>query len=163
MVESQPSKLLVAGSIPVPRSRVEPFSGVTAVGRKNPERSLRGTVEVFEQESVEYDNDVQAPIKVEKEQGCQAASGGRAGVPAREGREVPEADGSQGQFAFGISTGAGAADSGRCRRHAGLDATRAVRIAPVSDQAQMREFYLSKLETVDQALRHKFKKLYQYY
>ena len=33
----------------------------------------------------------------------------------------------------------------------------------LSDQAQMREFYLSKLETVDQALRHKFKKLYQYY
>ncbi len=34
---------------------------------------------------------------------------------------------------------------------------------PVSDQAQVREFYLSKLETVDMALRHKFKKLYQYY
>jgi hypothetical protein len=34
---------------------------------------------------------------------------------------------------------------------------------PVSDQAQMREFYLSKLETVGVALRHKFKKLYQYY
>ena len=34
---------------------------------------------------------------------------------------------------------------------------------PQSDQAQMREFYLSKLETVDMALRHKFKKLYQYY
>ena len=33
----------------------------------------------------------------------------------------------------------------------------------LSDQAQMREFYLSKLETVDVALRHKFKKLYQYY
>jgi len=32
-----------------------------------------------------------------------------------------------------------------------------------SDQAQMREFYLSKLEGVDTALRHKFKKLYQYY
>ena len=32
-----------------------------------------------------------------------------------------------------------------------------------SDQAQMREFYLSKLEGVDVALRHKFKKLYQYY
>jgi len=27
----------------------------------------------------------------------------------------------------------------------------------------MREFYLSKLETVDIALRHKFKRLYQYY
>jgi hypothetical protein len=34
---------------------------------------------------------------------------------------------------------------------------------PLSDQAQMREFYLSRLETVDTALRHKFKKLYQYY
>jgi hypothetical protein len=34
---------------------------------------------------------------------------------------------------------------------------------PVSDQAQMREFYLSKLEGVAVALRHKFKKLYQYY
>jgi len=33
----------------------------------------------------------------------------------------------------------------------------------MSDQAQIREFYLSKLETVEQALRHKFKKLYQYY
>ena len=33
----------------------------------------------------------------------------------------------------------------------------------LSDQAQIREFYLSKLETVDIALRHKFKKLYQYY
>jgi len=33
----------------------------------------------------------------------------------------------------------------------------------LSDQAQMREFYLSKLEGVDIALRHKFKKLYQYY
>jgi hypothetical protein len=33
----------------------------------------------------------------------------------------------------------------------------------LSDQAQMREFYLSRLETVDIALRHKFKKLYQYY
>ena len=34
---------------------------------------------------------------------------------------------------------------------------------PVSDRAQLREFYLSKLEAVDVALRHKFKKLYQYY
>ena len=33
----------------------------------------------------------------------------------------------------------------------------------LSDQAQMRELYLSKLEGVDIALRHKFKKLYQYY
>ena len=33
----------------------------------------------------------------------------------------------------------------------------------MSDQAQLREFYLSKLEGVDNALRHRFKKLYQYY
>ncbi|SRR5579862_8875506 len=33
----------------------------------------------------------------------------------------------------------------------------------LSDQAQMRELYLSKLEGIDNALRHKFKKLYQYY
>ena len=46
---------------------------------------------------------------------------------------------------------------------AGLEAKQLYDSLPVSDQGQMREFYLSKLETVDQALRHKFKKLYQYY
>ena len=34
---------------------------------------------------------------------------------------------------------------------------------PVSDQAQAREFYLSKVEEVDPALRAKFHRLYQYY
>ncbi|HUO26278.1 MAG TPA: hypothetical protein VMU61_11480 [Candidatus Aquilonibacter sp.] len=34
---------------------------------------------------------------------------------------------------------------------------------PLSDQAQTREFYLSKLEEVETPLRHRFKKLYQYY
>ena len=33
----------------------------------------------------------------------------------------------------------------------------------VPDQAQMREFYLSKIEEVEPALRAKFSKLYQYY
>jgi hypothetical protein len=36
-------------------------------------------------------------------------------------------------------------------------------LLPVSDQAQVREFYLSKIEEVDQELRAKFHKLYQYY
>ena len=45
----------------------------------------------------------------------------------------------------------------------GLSAWQLYQVLPLSDQAQMREFYLSKLETVDIALRHKFKKLYQYY
>jgi hypothetical protein len=33
---------------------------------------------------------------------------------------------------------------------------------PVSDQAQVREFYLSKIEEVEPALRAKFHKVYQY-
>ena len=33
----------------------------------------------------------------------------------------------------------------------------------VSDQAQLREFYLSKIEEVEPALRAKFQKLYSYY
>jgi len=33
---------------------------------------------------------------------------------------------------------------------------------PVSDQAQVREFYLSKIEQVEPALRTKFRKVYQY-
>jgi hypothetical protein len=33
----------------------------------------------------------------------------------------------------------------------------------VSDQAQMREFYLSKVEEIEPILRHKFRRLYQYY
>ncbi len=44
-----------------------------------------------------------------------------------------------------------------------LSAWQLYQALPLSDQAQMREFYLSKLETVDVALRHRFKKLYQYY
>jgi hypothetical protein len=34
---------------------------------------------------------------------------------------------------------------------------------PVSDQAQMREFYLTTLETLDLSLREKYNKLYRYY
>jgi len=33
---------------------------------------------------------------------------------------------------------------------------------PVSDQAQLREFYLSRIEEVGSALRVKFRKVYQY-
>jgi hypothetical protein len=46
---------------------------------------------------------------------------------------------------------------------AGLNARALYDSLPVSDQAMMREFYLSKLEGVEQSLRHRFKKLYQYY
>jgi hypothetical protein len=46
---------------------------------------------------------------------------------------------------------------------AGFSASKLYQPLTLSDQAQMREFYLSQLENVDQALRHRFKKLYQYY
>jgi hypothetical protein len=46
---------------------------------------------------------------------------------------------------------------------AGLGGRKLYEALPVSDQAQMREFYLSRLESVEVALRHKFKRLYQYY
>jgi hypothetical protein len=45
----------------------------------------------------------------------------------------------------------------------GLNAVKLYQSLTLSDQAQMRELYLSQLEAVDQALRHRFKKLYQYY
>jgi ParB-like chromosome segregation protein Spo0J len=45
----------------------------------------------------------------------------------------------------------------------GMNAQQLYQALTLSDQAQIREFYLSKLEGVDVALRHKFKKLYQYY
>ena len=44
-----------------------------------------------------------------------------------------------------------------------VNASQLYQALTLSDQAQMREFYLSKLEAVGIALRHKFKKLYQYY
>ncbi|SRR5581483_7504319 len=45
----------------------------------------------------------------------------------------------------------------------GMNAQQLYQSLTLSDQAQIRELYLSKLETVEVALRHKFRKLYQYY
>ena len=45
----------------------------------------------------------------------------------------------------------------------GMSARQLYDALTLSDRAQIRELYLSKLESVDVALRHKFKKLYQYY
>ena len=53
--------------------------------------------------------------------------------------------------------------AGEARGTSGLKAQQLYQALPVSDQAQMREFYLSKLEGIDAAVRHKFRKLYQYY
>jgi len=45
----------------------------------------------------------------------------------------------------------------------GLNSQQLYQSLVLSDQAQIREFYLSKLEGIESGLRHKFKKLYQYY
>jgi hypothetical protein len=164
VVESQPSKLLVAGSIPVSRSRIEAFAGVSKAGARsrNPERFCEGSRQVrwmaFEQ----------AAIKVEKQQefaNLQAAVE-QAFLPEkverflkqldRKGIRIREFDAVLSARALEGAVGASAAESS-------LSAWQLYQVLPLSDQAQMREFYLSKLETVDIALRHKFKKLYQYY
>ncbi len=44
-----------------------------------------------------------------------------------------------------------------------LGAQKLYQALTVSDQAQMREFYLSKVEEVDSVLRTKFQQLYRYY
>ena len=44
-----------------------------------------------------------------------------------------------------------------------LGAQKLYQALTVSDQAQMREFYLSKVEEVEPGLRSKFQQLYRYY
>jgi hypothetical protein len=44
-----------------------------------------------------------------------------------------------------------------------LGAQKLYQALTVSDQAQIREFYLSKVEEVDSVLRTKFQQLYRYY
>ena len=48
-------------------------------------------------------------------------------------------------------------------KNSGTTALSLYQALTVSDQAQMREFYLSKVEEIEPQLRHKFRKLYQYY
>jgi len=44
-----------------------------------------------------------------------------------------------------------------------INAAKLYEALTVSDQAQMREFYLSKIEEVEPALRAKYQSLYRYY
>jgi hypothetical protein len=110
----------------------------------------------------------QAAIKVEKQQEfakLQAAVE-QAFLPekverflkllGRKGIRVREFDGVL--AARALEDAAGGSQAG-----ADLSAWQLYQALPVSDQAQMREFYLSKLEGIGVTLRHKFRKLYQYY
>ena len=141
MVESQPSKLLVAGSIPVSRSIL--CRRCSNVG--------------FEQ----------ATIKIEKEAAFEELKGSIERVLAAgnvekflkrlDSRGIRIRD-------FDVVLGKQALDAiDSALRKTGKTAKGLYSDLAVSDQAQMREFYLSKLETVDTELRHRFKKVFQYY
>jgi len=54
-------------------------------------------------------------------------------------------------------------DADGALKQAGKTANALYLALTVSDQGQMREFYLSKIEQVETPLRHRFRKLYQYY
>ena len=128
MVESQPSKLLVAGSIPVSRSK---------------DLSM-----AFEQ----------AAIKVEKAQefGALQTAVEHAFRPEKAEQFLKQLDRKNIRIRDfdAVLKQQVLEDAGAAQLYQALT---------LSDQAQIREFYLSKLETVEQSLRHKFKKLYQYY
>ena len=109
----------------------------------------------------------QAAIKIEKQQeyGKLQAAVEQAFLPERAERFLKQLD-RKGirirEFEAVLSARTLEAANGSAAG-SGLSAWQLYQELPLSDQAQMREFYLSKLETVDVALRHKFKRLYQYY
>jgi len=109
----------------------------------------------------------QAAIKVEREQEftkLQTAVD-RAFHPARIERFLKQLDRNRirvRNFDAALAARALEAADGQ-RDDADPSAWQLYQALPLSDQAQIREFYLSKLESVELGLRHKFKKLYQYY
>jgi hypothetical protein len=109
----------------------------------------------------------QATIKIEKEEEFAKlkAAVEQAFLPAKAERFLKRLDrkGIRVREFDGVLAARALEDAGGSPPQAGLSAWQLYQALPVSDQAQMREFYLSKLEMVDVALRHKFKKLYQYY
>ena len=131
MVESQPSKLLVAGSIPVSRSSA--FEDVS-------NNDSRMTVS-FEQAAINIEKAQEfAKLQAAVEQAFLPEKAAwflkqldRKGIRVRDFDAV---------LAQRVLEGLG---------DAGLNARQLYESLPVSDQAQMREFYLSKLETVEQS------------
>ena len=161
MVESQPSKLLVAGSIPVSRSRFEAFCGRERSGSPQPKsrafcaRDLRAyLIAMFEQAAIKVDNEREfSDLKAAIEKAFAADRVAKfLKVLDSRGIRIRDLDAVFAADAIDRATGdkIGTARS----LHGSLT---------VSDQAQVREFYLSKIEEVDPALRAKFHKLYQYY
>jgi hypothetical protein len=162
VVESQPSKLLVAGSIPVSRSRLRHFAGLSEVGAQAEVPSVfardllsgAGAMRDFEQAAITIEKQQEfAKLQAAVEQAFLPEKAERFLKQLdRKGIRVRDFDAVLAQRVLEVVVS-----------EADLNAKELYESLPVSDQAQMREFYLSKLEGVDVALRHKFRKLYQYY
>jgi hypothetical protein len=135
VVESQPSKLLVAGSIPVSRSRPS-----TAMGFEQAAIKIDKAEEFGQLQRV-----VEAALSPEKVEAFMKR--------LRRGR-IRIRD-----FDAVLATEALEATSGRTD----FSARELYGSLTVSDRAQMKEFYLSQVEEVGPELRAKFHKLYQYY
>ena len=142
MVESQPSKLLVAGSIPVSRSR-DRAGQVKAVGFE------RATIKVGREKEFEELRGVITRVLGSDSVERFLKRLNRDNLRVRDWEAV---------LAKGIveKVDEESAKSGKTVRSL-------YEVLTVSDQAQMREFYLSKIEEVSPELRAKFHKLYQYY
>ena len=140
MVESQPSKLLVAGSIPVSRSR-----------------------DFFISQSMDQVGFTQAGIGIENRQAFQELQAriDRALGPAAEkflksmsARRIRIRE-FEALLAQGLLQQA-APDASPARDE------ELYRALTLSDQGQMREYYLTAIEQVPDELRHKFHALYRY-
>ena len=140
MVESQPSKLLVAGSIPVSRSR-----------------------DFVIVQSMDQAGFTQAGIGIENRQAFQELQAriDRALGPAAEKflRSMSARRIRIREFEALLAQG--------LLRQAAADASPArdedlYRALTLSDQGQMREYYLTAIEQVQDELRHKFHALYRY-
>ena len=140
MVESQPSKLLVAGSIPVSRSSL--IQGRDVVGFQQAAIKIEREKEFEELKSAIVR--ALATEKVEKFLKRVYSAGCRV-------RNLEPI------LANGILEKADALAK------SGTTAQKLYESLTVCDQAQMREFYLSKVEEVAPELRTKYQKIYRYY
>ena len=155
MVESQPSKLLVAGSIPVSRSKISKRPAAMVGANR-----FRST----EEESMAFEQAQIAVQKTEEFEQLRSAIGGvfAAGsiekllkklqgknVRIREFEKVLDEDIFE------------AVDSAPAR--SGKSAKQLYNALALSDQALIREFYLERIEQVDSKLRQRFQKVYRYY
>jgi hypothetical protein len=145
VVESQPSKLLVAGSIPVSRSRVLEADEELKRNMAYQQAQIAVTkTEDFEQLKSALDR-IFNSATVEK---FYSKLQGRT-VYVREFEKILD---------LGIleSVDSGLAKSGKTAKALYGSLT-------VSDQALMREFYLERIEKVDTKVRQKYQKVYRYY